>query len=388
MASLSLSLSSEKLAVCRFPPDTTPPSWVFDGDGFYSITRTREELSVIVPQCIVPAGVKTELDWLSLKVEGPLDFSSTGILSSLASPLADAAISIFAVSTYDTDYILIKEAQMDKAVDVLQSKGHRITSKQRPQDGPAIAFEVDPMIAPLVETDRHHEPTFALILVAGWPPSKALKDSYDTFKDSVRACFDATDVDGDRPAVYLYHSGSLHVTVATVRSLQQSAKPEHRQFICDCAREISVSAQRLWPTQKLELSIQRAQIGKRAGIILWEETTGGLTSMRECFQQAAREYGKTQSGRLSEEEKAILCAVIDEMAVPSIVHSTFLRFYGNPKTPGETIQNRFSSSVEPRLKEFFPSSFPISSVKLVWQNIPYMNIPCDDEHVLFESTLS
>jgi hypothetical protein len=178
------------------------------------------------------------------------------------------------------------------------------------------------------------------------------------------------------------------VTVATVRSIHQSAKPEHRPFISDCAREIAVSAQRLWPTKKLELSIRGVQIGKRAGIILWEETTGGLTSIRECFQKAAREYGEAQSCRLSEEEKVILRALIDEMAVPTIVHSTFLRFYGSPQTSGETIQNRFSSSVEPRVKEFFSSSIPISSIKLVCEKIPYMHIPSDDEHVLFEYTLS
>ncbi len=122
---LTLSTLPDTLAICRLDPAAPIPSWVTTRD-FVSITRTRDELSIVCAQRDVPAGVQCERDWSALKVEGKLDFSLTGILASLVAPLADASISIFAISTYDTDYLLVQETDLPRAVQVLSAAGHKI----------------------------------------------------------------------------------------------------------------------------------------------------------------------------------------------------------------------------------------------------------------------
>ena len=121
---LTLSLLSDTFAICRLEPDADIPSWALAGD-FYSITRTVEELSLVCLQEVVPEGTRAEKGYRCLKVGGPLDFSLTGIMSSLTIPLAQAGISVLAISTFDTDYLLVKEAQVDRAVQKLSLAGHR-----------------------------------------------------------------------------------------------------------------------------------------------------------------------------------------------------------------------------------------------------------------------
>lgn len=122
---LTMKLLEESFAVCKLETGEAIPSWAGSG-SFFSITRTAEELSVVCPQKNVPAGVKCEPGWRILKIEGPLDFSLIGILSSISSVLAGSGISIFAISTYDTDYILVKDEKISEAMDVLSVKGHSI----------------------------------------------------------------------------------------------------------------------------------------------------------------------------------------------------------------------------------------------------------------------
>jgi hypothetical protein len=121
---LTLSLLADTFTICRLEPDVDIPSWALAGD-FYSITRTVEELSLVCLQEVVPEGTRAEKGYRCLKVGGPLDFSLTGILSSLTIPLAQAGISVLAISTFDTDYLLVKEAQVDRAVQTLSHAGHR-----------------------------------------------------------------------------------------------------------------------------------------------------------------------------------------------------------------------------------------------------------------------
>jgi hypothetical protein len=123
---LTLSLLSDTFAICRLEPDADIPSWALAGD-FYSITRTVEELSLVCLQEVVPEGTRAEKGYRCLKVGGPLDFSLTGIMSSLTIPLAQAGISVLAISTFDTDYLLVKEAQVDRAVQKLSQAGHRFS---------------------------------------------------------------------------------------------------------------------------------------------------------------------------------------------------------------------------------------------------------------------
>jgi hypothetical protein len=126
VSGLSLNILPERLAICRLPPDAPlpePPSYA----SFWSATRTEEELAIVLPEEAAPAGCKIEKGWRCFKVLGPLDFGLTGILASLATSLAEAGVSIFAISTYDTDYILVKEENLEKAKQALQASGHSVT---------------------------------------------------------------------------------------------------------------------------------------------------------------------------------------------------------------------------------------------------------------------
>ncbi|MBC2710569.1 MAG: ACT domain-containing protein [Desulfosarcina sp.] len=122
---LTLSVLDDLFSVCRLAPDAGIPHWV-PTEGFISVTRTADELSIVCQSDSVPETVWAERDFRVLKIEGPLDFSLTGILLAVAGPLAEAGISIFAVSTYDTDYVLVKKNDLKKAVSVLQLSGHTV----------------------------------------------------------------------------------------------------------------------------------------------------------------------------------------------------------------------------------------------------------------------
>lgn len=126
---LSLTVLPYELAICRLPPDTRLPAWM-DGLPFYSLTRAEEELSIVCPVDAIPPDIQAasivERGWRALKVAGPLDFSLTGVLASLAGPLAGAGISIFAISTFDTDYLLVRSETLEKAIQVLEESGHTV----------------------------------------------------------------------------------------------------------------------------------------------------------------------------------------------------------------------------------------------------------------------
>lgn len=122
---LTMKLLKEKFGVCRLSKDELVPEWV-KGSDFYSITKTYDELSIVCSEGCIPSDIKCENDWRVLKVEGPLDFSLIGILSSISSILAQNKISIFAVSTYDTDYILVKNNDLDKAIESLIKERYEV----------------------------------------------------------------------------------------------------------------------------------------------------------------------------------------------------------------------------------------------------------------------
>ena len=125
MSNLALSVLPDALAICRLSSDVPKPDWALAGD-FFSITRTADELSIVCPQSNVPPEIQCDRDWRCLKVEGPLDLSLIGILASLTVPLARMGICIFVVSTYDTDYVLVKEKRLEEAVLVLSQEGHHV----------------------------------------------------------------------------------------------------------------------------------------------------------------------------------------------------------------------------------------------------------------------
>jgi hypothetical protein len=123
--SLRVSVIPEALTICRLEPEAEVPPWATSGT-FFSITRTAEECSIVVAQGRVPTDVRAEGAWRAFKVEGPIPFSAVGVLASIAEPLARAGISLFAISTFDTDYILVRADQLEAARLTLAGAGHRI----------------------------------------------------------------------------------------------------------------------------------------------------------------------------------------------------------------------------------------------------------------------
>ncbi len=126
LRTLTLSLLPETLSVCRLEPGEPIPDWALATSSFLAVTRTTDELSIVCRASAVPDGIQCEGDWRALKIDGPLDFAETGILASLATPLADAGVSVFAVSTFDTDYVLVKHSALDGARSALIRAGHRL----------------------------------------------------------------------------------------------------------------------------------------------------------------------------------------------------------------------------------------------------------------------
>lgn len=106
-------------AIVRLGPVEPVPAWA-DCGVFCSVTRTPEELSLLVESGAVPNGLQTETGWRGLKLEGPFAFDEVGVLAGILTPLAAAGISILAVSTYDTDYVFVKEDKLEATLKILQ----------------------------------------------------------------------------------------------------------------------------------------------------------------------------------------------------------------------------------------------------------------------------
>jgi hypothetical protein len=122
---LELSVLPEQFAVTQLAANAPLPPWSTQG-SFFSITRTGDELSVVCAVQHVPEQMRGEICWRALKVRGPFALSEIGVLASLATPLADAKISLLAISTFATDYLLVSSEQLRAAVDTLQRAGHKI----------------------------------------------------------------------------------------------------------------------------------------------------------------------------------------------------------------------------------------------------------------------
>lgn len=111
--------------IVRLSPDAPVPDWAAKGE-FTSITRTADELSVVCPADNLPADVHSPHRWICLKLEGPFPFSQTGVLFSFIEPLSKDDIPIVAISTYDTDYVLIQEEWSGAAISALEAAGHEL----------------------------------------------------------------------------------------------------------------------------------------------------------------------------------------------------------------------------------------------------------------------
>lgn len=122
---MKLKILDNKLKVVKLKISEDVPEIVFKQE-FYSITKTDEELSIVVDENIDIVNGIAEYDWRAIKIVGTLDFSLIGILSKISSILAKAEVSIFAISTYNTDYILLKANKLDKAIQVLKENNYEI----------------------------------------------------------------------------------------------------------------------------------------------------------------------------------------------------------------------------------------------------------------------
>lgn len=127
--SITLSVLPDLFAIARLDAGSALPQWVTHNAGFFSLTRTADELSVICIESHLPSTVQAERGWRILKMQGPFDFNQVGILKQVLDPLAEARVVIMAVSTHDTDYVMVKAAQFEQAVTALTRYGHIVNTQ-------------------------------------------------------------------------------------------------------------------------------------------------------------------------------------------------------------------------------------------------------------------
>jgi hypothetical protein len=123
---MELAVEDGLLAICRLPARSPTPDWASRAQRFLTISRTADELSITADAEVVPPDAPCARGFRALRVDGPLAFDLVGVLASIAAPLAAAGVSIFNISTYDTDYILVKTGDLARAVAALERAGHRV----------------------------------------------------------------------------------------------------------------------------------------------------------------------------------------------------------------------------------------------------------------------
>jgi uncharacterized protein len=128
--SLPLTVLATPLALCRFAPSDAVPEWTSRARTFLTISRTPTELSIVADEQAVPAEVNAQRGYRAIRVEGPLPLDLIGIFTMIASPLAAALIPIFPIATYDTDYVLVSESNLSRAIDALEAAGHRLSKRE------------------------------------------------------------------------------------------------------------------------------------------------------------------------------------------------------------------------------------------------------------------
>mmetsp|Transcript_9072 Transcript_9072/g.18836 ORF Transcript_9072/g.18836 Transcript_9072/m.18836 type:complete len:311 (-) Transcript_9072:33-965(-) len=287
----------------------------------------------------------------------------------------------------------------------------------KPRDGPATAFEADPMVSDIFTCPDGDY--FGLVLVTNWPisPLSDMDGPYTDFLEAIKSCFQKEDITAtpskevekdstgqvSLPPVYFYPTIHLHITLATfipptkiassnsVSNEDGDNNTEAGSLSSNNVREakkaevlkLLQSASELpgWPTEPLQMVVDSAQIGKRAGILLWKDLSGGVEAIRNCLRKASTELDISTTPN-----------------IPGIIHSTFLRFSSIPQTPGAEVQEAFRSKIRGRLgTDFFRSAnanepspliLRANTARLVCESTPYMHISDDDEHVLWNRELA
>ena len=128
MRRLAVDVLPGDYTIARLPVGSPPPAALFElaGGAMVSVTSTPDEISVVCPTDLAPEGDQSHHGWRLLTVRGPLEFTLTGIMASMASALAAAGVSLFALSTYDTDHVLVKAADLGRAIEALTEAGHEV----------------------------------------------------------------------------------------------------------------------------------------------------------------------------------------------------------------------------------------------------------------------
>jgi hypothetical protein len=125
---LRLDLLPEPLALLQLPAGAPVPQWAEEARHFLAITRTPSELSIVADSAAVPGDIVADRAYRAFRVRGPLPLNLVGVFATLAGPLAAAAIPIFPIATYETDYVLVKEEDIQRARDTLTAAGHHVAS--------------------------------------------------------------------------------------------------------------------------------------------------------------------------------------------------------------------------------------------------------------------
>lgn len=180
---VALAVLPESFGICRLHPRARLPRWIFRSASFYSVTRSRNELSIVARQDLIPERFPCERDWRALQVVGPLDFALVGVIASLSLPLARAGVSLFSVSSYDTDYLLVRAKNLDKAIAALEAAGHVFQELPEAAEPPETGDAGEGMAADEGgDDDRDHQhqdppavsipPTFAEVAAAAADPEQ------------------------------------------------------------------------------------------------------------------------------------------------------------------------------------------------------------------------
>lgn len=158
-----------------------------------------------------------------------------------------------------------------------------------PIDGPSTQFYADPLV---ISTYEGESAFFNLVLVAGWPfAMEQIDRPYQEFIGLVRTCFDPDDLAGDHPNVYLYNAHCLHITVATFFPICKKATMEGEdEHLANKFKHLLQAASQLpeWPTQPLQFKLASTQLGTKAGILLWNELTGGMDKCGSVYNSKAK----------------------------------------------------------------------------------------------------
>lgn len=269
-----------------------------------------------------------------------------------------------------------------------------------PRDGPATTFQSDEAIRALMEANEDgfgvDDETYGLVLVAGWPAPAAWQQLYgEEIRPRLSACFP-----NDTSSVYIYPPEALHVTLATFWSFhrQEELSSTHRKAL---EHHVHRVVERAWQNylddypreNNFVLDIQSAQMGAKAGILLWKESTGRLDAFRAILRQTCQEECEqlVQRGINSDNDSIteFLQEVFSNLILPNIVHSTVVRFAATPRTDGAMVQDLFRRTLLDELAaNLIPQSIPLESITLVCEKKPYMHVPQDEDHVLWTAALS